>query len=195
MDKPARAWRFESSPAHIMPTQYFIGIVPPVEIQNRIQEFQRQNRRNLFPKRVEPHITVKAPGGLAVDESWLPAVRKAVGDLQGFDISFGGIGYFGDRVLFIEAKAPELQELNEALVKATNTPIEILAEFKEDKYHGHLTLGLRDKKFPDSDLLLAGERAKRELANLPPFRADFVRVFKKIDFGAWEKMEDIPFGK
>lgn len=174
--------------------QYFIGIVPPKETQDKVVDFQRRNRRNLYPKQVEPHITIKAQGGLSADELWLPAVREAVKNFKSFEVGFGGIGYFDDRVLWIEAKSDELFKLQEALVKAVNPPEEIVKEYHEDKFHSHMTLGIRDKKFADADLLLAGEVAKKELTNLPSFKAEFVRVYRRSEFGPYLKMEDIPFG-
>jgi hypothetical protein len=48
-----------------MKVEYFIGIVPPEEYMKRIECFQRRWMNYLG---VEPHITLKAQGGLTSDK-------------------------------------------------------------------------------------------------------------------------------
>ena len=44
-----------------MTPPYFIGIAPPAEYLERVEHFQRKWMNFLF---VEPHVTLKAQGGL-----------------------------------------------------------------------------------------------------------------------------------
>jgi 2'-5' RNA ligase len=56
-----------------MEKEYFIGIVPPKEYLDRIEQFQRKWIKHLG---VEPHITLKAQGGLTLDKTWINKVKK-----------------------------------------------------------------------------------------------------------------------
>lgn len=63
--------------------QYLIGIVPPTAYAQRIAAFQRRWPTNETPGTVEPHITVKAQGGLT--PSQLEEMgREATGFLRPF---------------------------------------------------------------------------------------------------------------
>jgi hypothetical protein len=55
-----------------MKVEYFIGIVPPEEYLKRIENFQRKGINNLG---VEPHITLKAQGGLTPDKKWIDKLK------------------------------------------------------------------------------------------------------------------------
>lgn len=64
--------------------QYFIGIVPPDEVKSRIIKFQTRWENNSLLQVVEPHITVKAQGGLTSDKNWVSTVEKICKDIPSF---------------------------------------------------------------------------------------------------------------
>jgi 2'-5' RNA ligase len=69
-----------------MKVEYFIGIVPPEEYMKRIEHFQRRWMNYLG---VEPHITLKAQGGLTPDKKWIDKVKKVCENFKPFQISLG----------------------------------------------------------------------------------------------------------
>ena len=69
-----------------MNKEYFIGIVPPKEYLKRIELFQTKWMNHLG---VEPHITLKAQGGLTPDRKWIDAVEKVCDQFKPFQISLG----------------------------------------------------------------------------------------------------------
>jgi 2'-5' RNA ligase len=90
-----------------MKVEYFIGIVPPEEYLKRIENFQRKGINNLG---VEPHITLKAQGGLTPDKKWIDKV-KVCKNFKPFQISLDKPMYFGDNMLYLSVKSNELQNL------------------------------------------------------------------------------------
>jgi 2'-5' RNA ligase len=62
--------------------QYFIGIIPPIEYQQQIIEFQKRWTNNHLPGVVEPHVTLKAQGGLTADLAWVDSVKDICSNFQ-----------------------------------------------------------------------------------------------------------------
>ena len=76
-----------------MNVMYFIGIVPPNDYLVRIEEFQS---RWIKQSGVEPHITLKAQGGLTPDKKWIDQIKKVCKDFKPFQLSLGAPKYFGE---------------------------------------------------------------------------------------------------
>ncbi|MDW4525644.1 hypothetical protein R3398_04550 [Rossellomorea marisflavi] len=75
-----------------MKKEYFIGIVPPEEYLERVQQFQNRWMGNVG---VEPHITLKAQGGLSPGRKWLDGVKGVASRFRPFSFSLGEPAYFG----------------------------------------------------------------------------------------------------
>ncbi|MBP1997026.1 2'-5' RNA ligase [Paenibacillus eucommiae] len=56
--------------------QYFLGIVPPNEYKEQIVKFQNRWSSNRILDVVEPHVTVKAQGGLNQDLVWMNKIKE-----------------------------------------------------------------------------------------------------------------------
>lgn len=76
--------------------QYFIGIVPPQEYMEKIIHFQKNWKSNGVVNVVEPHITLKAQGGLTTDLRWLNDLEKLCRGFLPFRITLTEPKFFGD---------------------------------------------------------------------------------------------------
>ncbi|MCP8967928.1 2'-5' RNA ligase family protein [Ectobacillus ponti] len=167
--------------------QFFIGIVPHAEQEERIISFMRQ----YHPDYSLPHITVKAQGGLAPERDWLERVEAVCRAFPAFRVALGAPQYFGNRVLYLGVDAPEIHNLHRQLVAAVNPPEELIGKyFEREQYVPHLTLAQAKHGV---DLREIGCRAAEELQPYPAFQAEFVRVYcQEREGAAYLLLCDIP---
>jgi 2'-5' RNA ligase len=119
--------------------EYFIGIVPPDEYMKLIEEFQCKWMNFIG---VEPHITLKAQGGLTPDIAWINKVEKVCEHFNPFQISLGKPMYFGDNILFLSATSNELYLLHQEIVREISPSDDLIKKYFElDDFVPHLTLG------------------------------------------------------
>ena len=178
--------------------QYFIGIPLPDDIKEKIVSFQESFANNKVHLMVEPHITVKAQGGLIEDKFWIPAIENAIKEYPAFEVSFADVGNFGERVAFlVPSSGKELMGLHRILVNVIKPSAELMEKYFEgDNYHFHLTLAGTSWGMTSEELMLVKEKAKIELLNLQKFRVSFIRVYEQKDHdGPYEKLLDIPLKK
>lgn len=178
--------------------QYFIGIPLPNDIKEKIVSFQKSFVRNKVPLMVEPHITVKAQGGLTEDKSWIPAIENAIENYPAFEVSFTNVGNFGERVAFlVPSSGKELMRLHRILIDTIKPGAELMEKYFEgSNYHFHLTLAGTSWGMTSEELMLVKEKAKIELLNLPKFTVSFIRVYEQKDPDeSYEKFLDIPLRK
>jgi hypothetical protein len=67
---------------------------------------------------VEPHITVKAQGGLTADKNWIREVKKVCQGFPTFKVSLNEPKFFGDSVVFLSVDSEKIYELHQKIVKA-----------------------------------------------------------------------------
>lgn len=63
----------------------------------------------------KPHITVKAQGGLSIDEKWLSTVNDVCKKFPSFKVELNESKFFGDSVLFLSVKSYQVYELHNVL--------------------------------------------------------------------------------
>ena len=150
MSRPVRPESSFPGPA------FFVGVLPPPKLSARILAWQRALDHLI----TAPHVTLKAPGGLNVQQTL--ACREVCRRTPPFDLRLGGVQTFGGRVIYLAASGEGLSALHAALVAAVGTPA---GEFELDNYHPHLTLALsyRPVQCPWSDVLAS---ARIEFADL-----------------------------
>lgn len=91
------------------------------------------------PPIAPPHVTLKGPPGL--HPGVLDACQQASAACAPVPLSVGGVGQFGESVLFLRVSGgPELTALHAALVAAAGQPP---GRTELADYHPHLTLALR----------------------------------------------------
>ncbi len=165
-----------------MKVEYFIGIVPPEEQMRKIEHFQS---RWVSFIGVEPHITLKAQGGLSPDEKWIDAVKKICADFKPFELSLENPMYFGENILYLSVHSNHLHNLHQKLVRAISPSNDLIKQYFElDDFVPHLTLGKMQNGTNISDgvtkqvLLEMEKAAKIELLPIPTFEVRFIRIYQ-----------------
>ncbi|MER2260991.1 MAG: 2'-5' RNA ligase family protein [Psychrobacillus sp.] len=180
-----------------MKVEYFIGIVPPEEYLKRITQFQRKWMNKLC---VEPHITLKAQGGLTLDKKWIDKVQRICDNYKPFRVSIDKPKYFGDNILYLSINSSNLHDLHQKIVQEIS-PSEYLIKkyFELNAFVPHLTLG---KEYFDGNTFagLSKKEVKemeqlvnKELTPYPDFEVRFIRVYElNTKERRYEKYLDIP---
>jgi 2'-5' RNA ligase len=169
-------------------SSFFTGIVPPEDIQKRIQDIQNQFGDNLL----EPHITITPPAIVTQLDSWLNAIEQTCNTLTPIKILLPKTGNFGKRVLFIDIVAPGIEALQKAIEDAVS-PFEKENKKEENRgYNPHLTLGRKwcgfTKEHFSQMKILAEEYLGENGIN---FTVDFIRAYHKPSPGGrYEKLQD-----
>jgi len=172
--------------------QYFIGIVPPDADKERIDRFRNRWASNRIGEVVEPHITVKAQGGLTEDLAWLDRVREVCSSFRRFQLSLAEPETFGDAVVFLSVRSDEIYELHRRLVEAVSPSPELIKRYFEGEYyHPHLTLGQTHFGMSGPEILEMKREARSALAPWPVFPVSFVRVYREIEPDKYAPFEDI----
>jgi 2'-5' RNA ligase len=178
--------------------QYFLGIVPPSAFLERLQRFDQQWSTSTLRALVDPHITVKAQGGLTPDLAWLKTVEAVCAGTKPFEVQLGAPDMFGDRVLFLSVASPGTYALHRWLVKAVQPSAADIERYMEaeDIWHAHLTLGIQGFGLTAEELLQMKETAAQELAPFPSFTVEFIRVYRlsEAPCARYEKLIDLPLG-
>lgn len=172
--------------------QFFIGIVPPVEYKRRIATFQRQWRNNSLPDVVEPHITIKAQGGLTSEMEWLEQVGKVCERTSPFLLELSEIKFFGDSVLFLSVKSKLIYEFHRKLVNAVLPDKDEIKQFMElEQYVPHLTLGQTHWGLSSDELKNMAKLADEMLRPFPVITVNFIRIYQEIEPKRYRKYLDI----
>ncbi|MGX1265527.1 2'-5' RNA ligase [Rossellomorea marisflavi] len=180
-----------------MKKEYFIGIVPPEEYLERVQQFRN---RWMGYVGVEPHITLKAQGGLSPDRMWLDGVKGVASRFRPFSLSLGEPAYFGETILYLTVHSPDLFELHREIVQSVSpSPEEMREYFELEAFVPHLTLG--KELYPSSirkgvgkpELKVMEQQARRELAPYPRFDVTSIRVYElNTEKKQYEPLIDLP---
>lgn len=177
--------------------KYFIGIVPPEETTNRIIKFQRQWEENQLPDVVEPHITLKAQGGLTDDLDWIQKVEEVSMDISSFQLTWAEPKYFGNDILYFSMKpSEELHELHRRIVEVISpSPEDIKKYFELEDFVPHLTLGKTYWGISSDQLRDMSERAYQLLPSLKAFDVECIRVYYEKESNKYVTFQDIQLYK
>ncbi|NHM30654.1 2'-5' RNA ligase family protein [Neobacillus terrae] len=173
--------------------QYFIGVVPPEDYKKRILELQQQWKNNSLVHVVEPHITIKAQGGLTPDKSWISDVKKICEDTAPFSVTLNKPMFFGESVLFLSVESEEIFELHRKLVKTISPNNDLIKKYMElDLYEPHLTLGQTYWGLTSNELKNMAKVTETELSPYPSFEVSFIRIYQEVETNKYIKYIDIP---
>lgn len=171
--------------------QYFIGIITPTEYQQRIVKFQKRWTNNPLPGVVEPHVTLKAQGGLTEDLSWVDNVKDICSRYPSFKLSISEPRFFGKDILYLSVESPELLDLHKQLVDAVSPSRELIKQyFESDDFTGHLTLGKTHHGLTELELQEMKIEAEKSLIPFPTFDVKFVRIYREVH-NKYEPFQDI----
>lgn len=167
--------------------EYGIAIIPPSHISSKISSIQ-----NLFGNNgIEPHITVKAQGGLSPDLNWLKEIRKIALGFQSFKVTLSQAETFGNDVVYISVVSPELIKLHKEIITNLSLPTHITEQYYEgDQFTPHLTLGMVRTGFDCNDFPEMKNMADKFAKDGVSFTADFLRVYQ-LDGSQVTVLEDI----
>jgi len=172
--------------------QYFIGIVPPEDYQQKIVAFQRRCTNNRLYEVVEPHITVKAQGGLTADMRWLNKIREVCSEFPRFPVSLTEPASFGRDVVYLGVTSNRIFELHRQMVSAVSPSSELIQRYFElDMYTPHLTLGQAYWGMNKSELEDMKAEARTDLRPFPTFTVEYVRIYEEAEPNTYQQFEDI----
>ncbi|KQY94739.1 2'-5' RNA ligase [Paenibacillus sp. Root52] len=173
--------------------QYFIAIVPPDDYKDQITSFRNRWEHHRLNEVAEPHITVKAQGGLTADLTWLDKVKVLCSSVQRFQLTFIEPSAFGKEVVFLGVRSKEIYEFHRLLVGTVAPPSELIKQYFElDEFHPHLTLGQTHWGMQESEVEEMKLTSKHALAPFPTFMVTHVRVYQEVEPNRYAPFEDIP---
>ena len=173
-----------------MSAEYFIGIVPPESYMERVEHFREKWMDHSI---VEPHITLKAQGGLSPDRNWMERIRKVCENVRTFSIQLAEPAYFGDHVLYLSVHSEDLVRLHEYIVhEISPTDEQVRKYFELDEFVPHLTLAKEAFGLSKRDLVEMEKAASIELSPFPQFEVEFIRIYERKAYtDRYEPFEDI----
>ncbi|HAM81539.1 2'-5' RNA ligase family protein [Ornithinibacillus bavariensis] len=173
--------------------QYFIGIVPPESFKDKLIAFRGRWPNHRINKVVEPHITLKAQGGLTASEEWLANIINVCENFHPFRIRVEDPKFFFDNILFLSVESVELVELHYKIVQVVAPSAELIKQYYElDDYIPHMTLGKTAYGMTHQELIDMEAAVKEELSPYPSFEVNFIRVYKEFESEKYLKFLDIP---
>lgn len=176
--------------------QYFIGIVPPLDYKEEIVHFQKKWKSNGVVDVVEPHITLKAQGGLTPDKSWFDALETMCREFPPFRITLTEPKFFGDYVVYLSMESPKLFQLHNKIVRLINPSEELIKKYFElEDFIPHLTLGKTYFGMNSNELNEMAKEAHRLLTPYPTFEVNKIRVYQEIEPLKYITFKDIELKK
>ncbi|REJ10955.1 2'-5' RNA ligase family protein [Halobacillus trueperi] len=175
--------------------QHFIGLVPPEGFKEKVIHFQKMWTGNTITDVVEPHITLKAQGGLTPDRKWLDKVRETCLRTKPFRIQLGAPAFFGEDVLYLSVCSAELYGLHKQMVRvAAPTREQIDTYFELNHFVPHMTLAKTSHGLSKQDLIDMAPAADKEFRPFPAFEVNRVRVYEERSPNTYTKLEDLSLG-
>ena len=176
--------------------QYFIGIVPPDEYKKKIIKVQQRWDNNLLIDVVEPHITVKAQGGLTADLEWIEKLKKVCASFSVFNISLNQPKFFGENLLKQSTTPETIFKKKKKIVNAISPDNELIKKYMElDNYVPHLTMGQTHWGLSSKELKNMAKITEKELSPYPTFEVNFIRIYQEKETNRYIKHLDIPLKK
>ncbi|WP_205418608.1 2'-5' RNA ligase family protein [Paraliobacillus sediminis] len=176
--------------------KYFIGIVPMDEYKSKVSAFRSKWENNNIDEVVEPHITLKAQGGLTQDLKWLSKVKKVCSETNSFHLKLEKPMFFGEDILYLSASSNNLLELHSKIVNAVAPSQELIEKYFElDNFVPHMTLGKTNYGLSKQELKDMAKSVEEEIIPYPKLNVNFVRVYQEMEPNKYIKYVDIPFGE
>ena len=175
--------------------KFFIGIIPPEEYQNRISDFRNKWKNNYIDDIVEPHITLKAQGGLTEDLKWVSRIKKVCSEIEPFCIQLEKAMFFGEEILYLSAQSEDLHKLHKKMVHSVDPSKELIEKYFElDHFIPHLTLGKTTYGLTKQDLKDMAATTEKEIGPYPILDVNFIRIYKESEPNKYVKFLDLPLG-
>lgn len=134
---------------------YFIAIMPPAEIRDRITQLKKEFSEKYSSKQAlksPPHITLHMPfrwKDKKVDQlhTFVKNINKR---LEPFEVALKGFDFFEPRVVFVNVLPNDaLRRLQSEIVQQARKELLLdNANYKDRPFHPHMTIAFRDLKKP-----------------------------------------------
>ncbi|MEP1096857.1 MAG: 2'-5' RNA ligase family protein [Cyclobacteriaceae bacterium] len=132
---------------------YFIAIVPPEDIQDKITEFKHTIAEKFGSQHAlnaPPHITLHMPfkWKLKKIEKLHETTQEINSEVHSFSIELNGFDFFEPRVVFVDVVENEkLKNLQKLVVDRCRKKLKLdNGNYKNQVFHPHVTIGFRDLK-------------------------------------------------
>jgi 2'-5' RNA ligase len=138
--------------------KYFLALVPPDPILEKAESIKWEIKTRFQVKyalKSPAHITLKMPFSYNEDkeEKLVGKLSEFTAGFSAFSVRIGGIGTFGNRVIFLGVEQSEpLIALQAALKKFCKLELNLPDELSDRNFHPHMTLAFKDlkpSKFPE----------------------------------------------
>lgn len=173
--------------------KYFIAIPILDEPSEKIKNFQRAfSAKSIIM--AEPHVTVKAQGGLSGDEKWVSKIKEVIEKTNCFELTLSSVETFGNKVILLKAEPFEkLFQIHKICVDEINpTEADIKKYHELGSYIPHSTLFEVDVKEDHSRFLEIFNSAKRTFNEKITFKVSTIRIYKQDIIGVpYRKLIDI----
>jgi len=158
--------------------RYFIGIVPPDDFKQRVINFQEQWNKDRPFEVTEPHITIKAQGGLTPDEQWISKIKTVCEKTEPFKMKITSPAFFGEHLLYLSILSKRLFEFHFDLVEAVNPDSDLIKAYMEkENYIPHLTIGQTSWGQSKQELKAMAKLSETELYPYPEMEVNFLRIY------------------
>ncbi|MCX6754890.1 MAG: GrpB family protein [Candidatus Nomurabacteria bacterium] len=137
----------------IIQEKYFIAIPILGQVKDLVLNIHKIYSLDSVLLLAEPHITIKAPGGLLPNELWIANFEEIIKNYKSFRLSFKNIGVFNNSVLYLESDSKILIDMHNKLINKLNCSPELKSRYFEgSQYIPHTTL-IQFKKGFYSDII------------------------------------------
>lgn len=176
--------------------KYFLALVPEGELQERATALKMQLKEEFSIKyalKSPAHITLKMPFTYneAKEEVLISALTKFLKEYHEINMKVGGVGTFGDRVVYLKIEAGEdLFDLQRNLKSFCKKELNLVDELSDRNFHPHMTIAFKDLKKGQAPNIL-------KVLEEQPITYDFIArhlFLLKRDNGRWIIKEKIEFG-
>jgi 2'-5' RNA ligase len=133
---------------------YFIAIVPPEDIRDKIVAIKREfadRYGSSHALRSPAHITLHMPFKWKETkrEKLLMTLESTAQSMSSFEIQLSGFGAFIPRVIYVEVMENDQLQVCQKRISSAMRPLNVLnADYKDRPYHPHMTVAFRDLKKP-----------------------------------------------
>lgn len=174
---------------------YFIAILPPDNIANRVQEVKEEFVNKFDSKEAyhkPPHFTLQIPfkAPEKIEEIIVPHLTFFAEDQESFTVNLSGFNHFRDDVIFIDVKDPSaMKALHDNLIEYLQNELGFTKTNKS--FTPHMTVAYRDLT-PDNF-----ERAWEEFQDRSfDFSFEVNSIFlMKHDYQQWQPFYEFKFEK
>lgn len=141
---------------------------------------------------VEPHLTLKAQGGLNPDKKWINELINVCERFSSFNVSISEPNFFGEDILYLRTASSELFKLHNKLLHAVSPSEDLIKKYFEgEDFIPHITLGKTYYGLSKKELKDMKDLAEKELSPYPTFKVSYIRIYAETTPGKYIKYLDI----